>query len=260
MKLFECQSCGQLLFFENRRCEKCARQLGYLPEASTLSALEGDGPSWRPLASPAWLYRFCANAAYDACNWLVPIHSPEIYCRACRHNRVIPDLTGPGNLLAWQKLEAAKHRLLYTLLKLNLPLENRIDRPDHGLTFDFLADPPGVSGPKVSTGHHNGVITIALAEADDAERESRRKAMGEPYRTLLGSSTPSWSVTGRPRRSSGIRPSGFSSGFATSTASRGATQPCGTMSGRRARGRRRPSCRCPIRRVMLRSILARRSA
>jgi hypothetical protein len=30
------------------------------------------------------------------------------------------------------------------------------------------------------------VITIALAEADDAERESRRKAMGEPYRTLLG--------------------------------------------------------------------------
>jgi len=186
MKLFECQSCGQLLFFENRRCEKCSRQLGYLPGANTLSALEQDGPSWRPLASPTWLYRFCANAVYDACNWLVPIHSPEIYCRACRHNRVIPDLTGPGNILAWQKLEAAKHRLLYTLLKLNLPLENRIDRPDHGLTFDFLADPPGVSGPKVSTGHHNGVITIALAEADDAERESRRKAMGEPYRTLLG--------------------------------------------------------------------------
>jgi len=87
-----------------------------------LSALEPNGPSWRPLASPTWLHRFCANAAYDACNWLVPIHSPEMYCRACRHNRVIPDLTGPGNILAWQKLEAAKHRLLYTLLKLNLPL------------------------------------------------------------------------------------------------------------------------------------------
>jgi hypothetical protein len=80
----------------------------------------------------------------------------------------------------------AKHRLVYTLLKLNLPLENRIDRPDHGLTFDFLADPPAGSGPKVTTGHHNGVITIALAEADDAERERRRKALGEPYRTLLG--------------------------------------------------------------------------
>jgi hypothetical protein len=36
------------------------------------------------------------------------------------------------------------------------------------------------------TGHDNGVITIALVEADDAERERRRTSMGEPYRTLLG--------------------------------------------------------------------------
>ena len=36
------------------------------------------------------------------------------------------------------------------------------------------------------TGHDNGLITIKLAEADDAEREKRRAAMGEPYRTLLG--------------------------------------------------------------------------
>ena len=36
------------------------------------------------------------------------------------------------------------------------------------------------------TGHDNGLVTIALAEADDAERERRRAAMGEPYRTLLG--------------------------------------------------------------------------
>jgi hypothetical protein len=36
------------------------------------------------------------------------------------------------------------------------------------------------------TGHDNGLITIALEEADDAERERRRTQMGEPYRTLLG--------------------------------------------------------------------------
>jgi hypothetical protein len=36
------------------------------------------------------------------------------------------------------------------------------------------------------TGHDEGLITLALAEADDAERERRRTAMGEPYRTLLG--------------------------------------------------------------------------
>jgi hypothetical protein len=50
MKLFKCQSYGQVLFFENRRCEKCARQLGYLPEANILSALEPDGPSSRAQA------------------------------------------------------------------------------------------------------------------------------------------------------------------------------------------------------------------
>ena len=36
------------------------------------------------------------------------------------------------------------------------------------------------------TGHANGVITINVAEADDAEREKRRHDLGEPYRTLLG--------------------------------------------------------------------------
>ena len=88
-------------------------------------------------------------------------------------------------MLPWRKLEAAKHRLFYTLLRLNLPIETRNENPE-GLAFDFLADQPAQSGPKVMTGHDNGLITIALAEADDAERERRRTAMGEPYRTLLG--------------------------------------------------------------------------
>ena len=134
---------------------------------------------------PSRPYRFCANAAHDACNWLVPADGPDAYCLACRHNRTVPDLSQTQNLLPWRKLEAAKHRLFYTLLRLNLPIETRNENPE-GLAFDFLADQPAQSGPKVMTGHDNGLITIALAEADDAEREKRRTAMGEPYRTLLG--------------------------------------------------------------------------
>jgi hypothetical protein len=42
------------------------------------------------------------------------------------------------------------------------------------------------NGPSILTGHDNGLITINIAEADDAERERRRLSMGEPYRTLLG--------------------------------------------------------------------------
>ena len=40
MKLFECQHCGQPLYFENVRCESCGRGLGYLPAYETISALE----------------------------------------------------------------------------------------------------------------------------------------------------------------------------------------------------------------------------
>ena len=36
------------------------------------------------------------------------------------------------------------------------------------------------------TGHDSGLITLALVEADDAERERRRSQLREPYRTLLG--------------------------------------------------------------------------
>ncbi len=50
MRLFECQACGQALYFENVLCESCGRKLGYLPKLSTLSALEPDGEKWRALA------------------------------------------------------------------------------------------------------------------------------------------------------------------------------------------------------------------
>jgi hypothetical protein len=71
MKLFECQACGQPLYFENTRCESCARTLGYLPQEAALSALEPSGGAWRALAAPERLFRFCANAEHDACNWLI---------------------------------------------------------------------------------------------------------------------------------------------------------------------------------------------
>ncbi len=38
----------------------------------------------------------------------------------------------------------------------------------------------------IMTGHEDGLITLNIEEADDAVREAARKAMHEPYRTLLG--------------------------------------------------------------------------
>ncbi len=187
MKLFKCQWCGNILYFENRTCGQCGHRLGYLPEMSQLSAMEPlENNAWKPLAASDQRRLFCINAAHDACNWLVPPGTNDALCIACRHNGIIPDLSVQSNLAAWQQIELAKHRLFYTLLRWKLPLRTVAEDPAHGLSFEFLADAPTSQGPRVLTGHDAGKITIALKEADDAERERERVTMGEPYRTLLG--------------------------------------------------------------------------
>lgn len=185
MRLFKCQVCSQLLYFENSLCERCKHVLGYDPRQNALLALKPSDQTWRAAGIPHRDYRLCANTTYGVCNWLVPAEGREGFCLACRHNGIIPDLSQPQNLTNWQKIEIAKHRLFYTLLRLRLPLQNRNESPE-GLIFNFLADSPFDHSARVMTGHDSGLITLALAEADDVERERRRSFMGEPYRTLLG--------------------------------------------------------------------------
>ena len=185
MKLFVCEACGNVLYFENRLCERCGHRLAFLPEKTRLSAVEPDGAAWKTLTGKGGRRRLCRNAEFDACNWLTDADTDDDYCRACRHNGTVPDLSDPARLAGWRELEVAKHRLFYSLLRWRLPLETRQQDPAHGLVFNFLADDPH-SGQKIMTGYDSGLITIALKEADDIERERRRLEMGEPYRTLLG--------------------------------------------------------------------------
>lgn len=105
----------------------------------------------------------------------------------------------------WRKIEAAKRRLIYSLLNLDLPIPTAASGDVEPLVFEFLGDPPNPSwGPKVMTGHDNGAIKLLLAEADDGMREQLRVSMGEPIvRCLAISATKSaiiigtgWCVTG----------------------------------------------------------------
>lgn len=190
MKTFECQSCGQLLFFDNSVCERCGHALGYHAERETLTALEADGGdgAWRPLVAPDAPMLSCANATYGACNWLVPASAASPFCDACILNRTIPDLTLAENVVLWQRLEHAKHRLVYGLRRFGLPIVARAEDQRAGLAFDFLSD-AGASfqeDQKVMTGHAEGIVTINIAEADEVVRTRNRENMAEPYRTVLG--------------------------------------------------------------------------
>ena len=130
------------------------------------------------------IFRYCKNAEYATCNWLVPFAQNTEYCQACELNRVIPTLTSEENLKRWKNIEIAKHRLVYSLLRLRLPVSKKIDNEETGIVFDFLAD--SSSKEKVITGHDNGVITLNIEEADEAARVRHKLDLGEKYRTLLG--------------------------------------------------------------------------
>lgn len=194
MKTFRCDHCGHPLFFENVQCLQCGSVLAFLPDRLALCAVEpvpgGDAPGlWRRRVSrrrsaEVRHYRLCSNHTdRQACNFAVAAEDPNPLCVSCRLTRILPDLSIPQNHERWYRIEVAKRRLFYTLAKLGLASAEPSDGGRDGPVFEFLADLPGQS---ILTGHCAGVITLNVAEADDAERVRRRLALHEPYRTLLG--------------------------------------------------------------------------
>lgn len=190
MRVFSCNHCGHAVFFENVQCLNCASALAFLPDLMVLAAIEpaaidddGDEASqlWRRVDDEAGSnYRMCGNQIqHQACNFAVRADDPHTLCVSCRQTRMAPDLSIQANRDHWFAIELAKRRLYYTLAKLGL-----MDEHADSLIFEFLADLPGA--PAILTGHQNGVITLNIAEADDAERARRRLELHEPYRTLLG--------------------------------------------------------------------------
>jgi hypothetical protein len=165
MKQHRCPICRELIFFEHGQCGHCGADL----------AFDSGEMRFRPLDAAAP----CANRALIECNWAA--RPGDAFCPSCALTRTIPALGLPRNVLLWRRVEQAKRRLVYDLYRLELPLR---DDQGQGVAFDILSDES--AGHPIMTGHLNGLITLSLAEADDVERETRRTAFGEPYRTLLG--------------------------------------------------------------------------
>jgi hypothetical protein len=169
VRAFDCPKCKHLIFFENFKCLNCGTPLGVVPERRTMVAARAP-------------VKHCANHEIAGCNWLVrrSKEGGDQLCLSCRLTRTRPndlDLANDRTVASeFVRTEAAKRRLLWQLLELDLPFGSP------PLAFDLLSS----KVEPVTTGHADGVITIDLAESNDAHRERMREELGEPYRTMLG--------------------------------------------------------------------------
>lgn len=181
MRNFACSTCGNAVHFENVACLKCSHAVGFDPSSLTMVTLKPDAASpglFRIIkAKSKDPVRYCSNSSHGVCNWLTTADDHNTLCIACDLNRTIPNLSENGSLKAWNELERAKKRLVYSILRYGLPLQSTTPSPGR-LTFDFARD--------TTTGHLDGVISIDIMEADAVERERQRQHFDEPYRTLLG--------------------------------------------------------------------------
>jgi hypothetical protein len=191
VKALTCQ-CGQTLFCNNTQCGACGRLLGFEPELGEMLSLD-TLPDNSLVSADGTRYQLCANRRdYQVCNGVVAsatAKDAQARCSCCALNRTIPDVSRADNLIRWRLLEQAKRRMITGLYSLGLDVETPPGDTSARLRFDFLEDKrshPGMREEYVSTGHHQGVVTINVLEADEVQRVWQRETSSERYRTLLG--------------------------------------------------------------------------
>ncbi|WP_028654401.1 zinc-binding metallopeptidase family protein [Nocardioides sp. J54] len=169
MRAFSCRACGSPLFFENSTCVTCGSTLGFFRPEHDIVPLD---PDHRYVDADGLVWHRCRNFDLSGCTWLARLEGGQ--CSACDHTRTRPNDHDAQGMAQLPTAEAAKRHLLVELDRLGFDVS--------GLVFDMLSS----VGEDVVIGHADGVITIDLAESDDARRERVRVQLGEPYRTMLG--------------------------------------------------------------------------
>jgi len=164
--------CDSQLFFENSVCVSCGSALGF---SRAERAIVPVGERGQYVDGAGLVWHVCRNLNLSGCTWLAPLEGGQ--CAACDLTRTRPADADLEGIAQFAEAEAAKRHLL-------VELDARGFGTD-GLAFDMLSS-SGRGADDVVIGHADGVITIDLAETDDARRERIRTDLGEPYRTMLG--------------------------------------------------------------------------
>ncbi|MDQ7728558.1 putative zinc-binding metallopeptidase [Halomonas sp. SpR8] len=120
---------------------------------------------------------FCINREIIGCNWIAP--EEGAFCRSCAMTALAPDPEIPNAMQNWAKTEAAKRWVLDNLGRWHW---FRPEDPGAPPVFHLLAE----GRSPVPMGHIEGVVTISVAEVDPVLVTTRREALEEPYRTMIG--------------------------------------------------------------------------
>lgn len=120
---------------------------------------------------------FCVNRETIGCNWIAP--EEGAFCRSCAMTELAPDLSIPDAMVNWARTEAAKRWVLDNLGRWHW---FRPEDPGARPVFHMLAE----GHTQVPMGHVGGVVTISVAETDPVLSITRREALDEPYRTMIG--------------------------------------------------------------------------
>ncbi len=177
VKAFVCRVCGNPLYLENSVCMSCGTALGYSREEREIVPVDEQG---RYVDAAGLVWWVCTNLTLNGCTWLARLEGGQ--CDSCELTRTRPHDSDLEGLALYQETERAKRHLVVELDLRGISFVTRADDPETGLCFDLLSS----RGEDVTIGHADGVITIDLAESNDAYREKMRIKLGEPYRTMLG--------------------------------------------------------------------------
>ena len=181
MKAYRCRVCNNPLYFENSVCVSCGTALGFSRSERAIVPVDQQG---RYVDATGLIWWICRNLNLSGCTWLARTEGGQ--CAACDLTRTRPADADVEGLEQFRLAEQAKRHLVVELDTLGFPVVDRTADPENGLAFDLLSTTDHSGGSNVVIGHENGVITIDLAESDDAYREKVRARLAEPYRTMLG--------------------------------------------------------------------------
>ncbi|MBF4161188.1 zinc-binding metallopeptidase family protein [Nocardioides acrostichi] len=181
MKSFRCRVCDNQIFFRNSVCVACGTGVAYSRQERSLVPVTEAG-TYTDASGAIW--HVCRNLNLSGCTWLAALEGGQ--CSCCDLTRTRPADDDEEGLAQFRLAEEAKRHLVYELDTLGFPVVGKDAAtggdPEEGLAFDLLSSVE----ENVVIGHEDGLITIDLAESDDAYREKVRAQMAEPYRTMLG--------------------------------------------------------------------------